>query len=343
MLFEVPPHHQSGQLEPDIPSTGTSSTPISTAHLPGSYFQRAPTEYSSMVRKGHSPSPDSHAAKRPRPLPINVVLDAGSDSTPSAFKPVMKSHNSNLASSTTSQPRFVKNGLDFGHRRRPNRTSSAVPPQQVSGGGPEPGGVPDTSPVMVTTPSLPPVYATAWEHLLRSYSPQVAQGLSEALSPEPSSPQPLPISSTFCELPLTPRKPLQNFNLHTAEYTSECFRTVDSPTNDDELSVSPEWPDGYDTIPPPPILTQFNSTPRTLRIRYLTRPTSPGHADRTPEVQEVHPTSLKSTVRRLNHGIDAHELELFSNQLVPDYVHLPECPILTEFRNRWTHWLQGKE
>ncbi len=84
------------------------------------------------------------------------------------------------------------------------------------------------------------------------------------------------------------------FHLHTAEYTSEKVRIIDSPTYDDELPVSPEWPDGYDTITPPPILTQFNSTPQTLRIRYLTRPTSPGYVDRAPEVQEVHPISLKS-------------------------------------------------
>ncbi len=102
---------------------------------PQNPFPRSVKEWRNISHHRHH-----HHHHYPWPLPINVILGAGSYSTPSVFKPVMKSHKSNLASSTTTQPRFVKNSLDFGHRRRPNRTSSAVPPQQVSGGGLEPRG-----------------------------------------------------------------------------------------------------------------------------------------------------------------------------------------------------------
>jgi hypothetical protein len=173
ILFEVQPHHQFVPHEPNSSTPGASSTLLSSTHPPGHQNQVGTAKKTSIARKAHNLSPELHAAKRPRPLQNNLVLVAVSDFYPSAFKPVLTTHKSKPVGYTTDHPRFVKNGSDFGHRRRPNTTSTAVPPQQVSGVA-QSQGVPDTLPVMVTTPSQLPSYASALEHLVQSTAEALA-------------------------------------------------------------------------------------------------------------------------------------------------------------------------
>ena len=183
LLFEVGPPQPSGPHTLTVPRRPNALVTPPNVHQPtGHQPQVSTTKEDPIELVEPSPASGDYVVKRPRPLHNKSLLDARSDSHQSAFKTVTQVSNTKRVHDPANYPKFVKDSNDFGHRRKVTTLQLAVPPQPVSGGSPEPGGVPDTLPVKITTP-FPSYLPSSTMEPPQLSSTGVNQGLSTGKAP----------------------------------------------------------------------------------------------------------------------------------------------------------------
>jgi hypothetical protein len=156
--------------------------------------------------------------------------------------------------------------------------------------------VPDTSPVIVTTPCSSSASVPAMGHH-RHFPKENAQGLSLTFLPETYSTSPL-ISTSYCELPLR-RGSSRFFCSQPKRRSPKTFVTVESPVYYVAIPVSPsEHDEGVNVLnssPSLPLATPITKQSTDRMFRDLARPLSFQHKfNRSDWKREIMPKNANS-------------------------------------------------